>query len=170
MGALFKRHSINMRPLLLSGLLISSLAPYPQRAAIAAERIAVPQVRGPASGKGPGSIVSPAREYQVYTVPEVDAMISILRSETAENAKGLRTESEALKNSIKEQVLQTLNGVSEKLLSDDLKNKLSADISDSIAQKVNLELEQFKVDLTKEILATVDARINKVKELQGGQQ
>lgn len=140
-----------------------------QHTTIAAETVVVPAVLGGSLGKNFG-LVSPQRKYQVYTVPEIDSLVSSLRNETAETAKGLRNESDAFKNLIKEQVLQTLNGISATLLSDDLKNKLSSDISDSIAEKVNGELQKFKVDLTKEILATVDDRIQKAKELQTGQQ
>lgn len=161
------RLPINIRALLLSAALLSTFAAYQQRAAVAAETVVIPAVSFPYPAQGGGI---PERKYQVYTVPEIDAMISGIRNETAETAKGLRNESESLKSSIKEQVLQTLNGISAKLLNDDLKNKLSSDIADSIAEKVSGELEKFKVDLTKEILATVDDRIQKAKELQSGQQ
>ncbi|TBF82674.1 hypothetical protein [Rhizobium leguminosarum] len=165
---LLKHPAINVRAFLLSGLLLSTLTSYPQRAAIAAETVVIAPIPYGFPGGGGGEI--PGRSYQVYTAPEIDTMISGIRTETIETAKGLRNDSDALKNSVKEQVLQTLNGISTKLLSDDLKNKLSQDISDSIAQRIDGELQKFKADFTKEILATVDERIKKATELESGQQ
>ncbi|MBY3483412.1 hypothetical protein [Rhizobium laguerreae] len=133
----------------------------------ATETVLVPATSWQLGATGGGT---PEHRYEVYTVPEINAMMSGLRNETAETAKGLRNDSEAFTNSVKEQVLQTLNGISTKLLSDDLKNKLSQDISDSIAQSVDSELQKFKADFTKEILATVDERIKKATELESGQQ
>jgi hypothetical protein len=159
-----------IRTLLHGTITIASFLCF-QHTTKAAETIDIPKLECPnIAGLAIRCPTAQARQYQVYTVQEIDAMVSGVRKETTDTATAVRTESEALKTSIKEQVLKTLDGISEKLLSDDLKNKLSSDISDSIAQKVNVELEQFKVDLTKEILATVDNRIQKANELQRGQQ